>query len=218
MRISIVTHCNKDYNNIADITTPIMLKYARQNGYDFHFSNFSFDDRPSAWHKIPLLFESLNFNDWIVWMDADTLIMDFSYRLEDFIDNNYIAVTGFSHQIETGVFFIKNCAEIRELFLKAYDKEEFINDGGWEQTAVQKVLEENPDLEKRIKKISMDPINLDPNRVNPPGIHPLSRAPGMVKYNESTKPFIIHAGWGLEREKRKEIILKEYIPLIKGIE
>ena len=215
MRISIITHFNESYNNIAKITLPVMAKYAIKNKYGFHFSSFAFDNRPSAWHKIPFLFENLNFNDWIVWMDIDTLIMDFSYKLEDFIDNNYIGVTGFSHQIETGVFFLKNCKDTQELLLKTYQKEEYINDGGWEQTAMQKVLSENQNLENKIKKISMDPINLDPNHANPPGIHPLARAPGIVKYKESKKPFIIHAGWGLERENRKEKILKEYEPLIK---
>lgn len=215
MRISIITHCNKDYNNIADITVPIMAKYARYKGYGFNFSNFRFDDRPSAWHKIPFLFENLNFNDWIVWMDIDTLIVDFSYNLEDFIDDSYIGVTGFSHQIETGVFFLKNCEESKKLLLKTYEKQEYINDGGWEQTAMQEVLKENQELNSKIKKVSMDPINLDPNHINPPGIHPLARAPGIVKFRESKKPFIIHAGWGMERNQRKEVILKEYLPLVK---
>jgi len=215
MKICIATLFDKGYNKIAEITTPNMAQYARKHGYDFLASMRKYDDRPTAWQKIPLIYDLLNSYDWVVWLDIDCLIVDFSYKLEDFIDENYSLILGYSHQIETGVFFIKNADASRKILTKTYNKTEFINDGAWEQTAMKHVLCESKDLDQLTKKISMDPINLDPNFKNPPSIHPLARAPGMIKYWESKKPFIIHAGWGQEGQDRKYSILKYYLEKIK---
>jgi len=215
MKICVATLYDKGYSKIASITTPNMLEYSQKHGYDFVCSMQKFDARPTAWQKITFLKNLINLYDWVLWVDTDILFMDFSYSLEDFIDSDYIGVIGFSHQIETGVFFLKQSQEINELLIKTYQKEEYINDGAWEQAAMKEVLSQNPRLDKMIKKISMDPINLDPNLVNPPSIHPLARAPGMIKYWESKKPFIIHAGWGQEGNDRKYLILKQYLNKVK---
>lgn len=215
MKICIATLFNKGYNKIAEITTPNMSEYARKHGYDFLSSMKKYDDRPTAWQKIPLIYDLLGIYDWVVWLDTDCLIVDFSYKLEDFIDENYSLILGYSHQIETGVFFMKNTEASRQILEMTYNKTQFINDGAWEQTAMKHLLEESQDLNQLTKKIPMDPINLDPNFKNPPSIHPLARAPGMVKYWESKKPFIIHAGWGQEGNDRKYSILKHFLEKVK---
>lgn len=215
MNICIATLFNEDYKKIASITTPNMLEYARAHNYDFISSMRSYDDRPTSWHKIPFIFNLFDTYDWVLWLDTDVLFVDFSYKLEEFIDDSYDSVIGWSHQIEPGVWFIKSSDSMKQLFRLAYDKKEYIHDGGWEQTGLKAVLKERPDIDIRIKKISMNPINLDPNFVNPPTINPLARAPGIIKYQESPRPFIIHAGWGQESNDRKYSILKHYIDKIK---
>ena len=217
MKICIATLYNEGYKSLGNLTVPIMQKYASHHGYDLVVSNNKWipDERPFAWNKLGFLNYLTHGYDWVLWVDVDTLFVDFSYKIEDFIDENFYCVLGFSHQEETGVFLLKNAIESRELMTKAYAKTEFINDGAWEQTAIKHVLYENQKLNLGVKRIGMDPWNVDPNHVNPPGIHPLSRAPGMVKYHESKKPFIIHAGWGQENEGRKHKILSEYIDKIK---
>lgn len=216
MKICIATLFNEDYKKIASITTPNMLEYARKHNYDFVCSMQKYDDRPTSWHKIPFIFNLFNMYDWILWLDTDVLFVDFSYKLEQFIDQDYDSIIGWSHQIEPGVWFIKSSETMRELFTLTYQQDKFIHDGGWEQTGLKAVLSQRKDLDERIKKISMDPINLDPNFINPPTIHPLARAPGIIKYKESEKPFIIHAGWGQEGNDRKYSILKHYLDKVKN--
>jgi hypothetical protein len=191
------------------------MEYAQKHGYDFISSMQKYDERPTSWHKIPFLHNLSKSYDWVLWLDTDVLFVDFSYRLEEFIDENYDSVIGWSHQIEPGVWFIKNSESMRELFDLTYKQEDCIYDGGWEQTGLKAVLKVRKDLDEKIKKISMDPINLDPNYINPPTIHPLARAPGIIKYWESTKPFIIHAGWGQEGNDRKYSILKHFLEKVK---
>ena len=215
MQICIATLFNSDYSKIASITTPNMMAYARHHGYDFISSMQKYDERPCSWHKIPFIFNLLNLYDWILWLDTDVLFVDFSYKLEEFIDEKYDSVIGWSHQIEPGVWFIKKSNAMRELLDLTYKQDKFIHDGGWEQTGLKAVLAERKDLDEKIKKISMDPINLDPNFINPPTIHPLARAPGIIKYNESKKPFIVHAGWGQENNDRKFSILNHYLNKVK---
>ncbi len=69
--------------------------YCEKHGYDFIFTEETLDhSRHPYWQKILLTLKAMENPQyqWVVWIDADTLIMDLSTPLEDFIDkkNNFI--------------------------------------------------------------------------------------------------------------------------------
>ena len=68
-------------------------KYCEKWGYDFYYFDSSFDpSRHPAWSKILAVEKVMQENPqhkWIMWVDADTLIMNFSTPLEFFIDEKY---------------------------------------------------------------------------------------------------------------------------------
>jgi hypothetical protein len=53
------------------------------------FENSPLWDKAGVWAKIPLVIDAFDKDDieWVMWMDFDTLFMNTSRRMEDFIDD-----------------------------------------------------------------------------------------------------------------------------------
>lgn len=84
-------------------------EYCRQHGYDFYAISDAPYDRPGAWSKIPAALTLLSKYDWLVSVDLDTVIVDHSVRLEEFIDPQHDAIFGLDENgINTGIFFVRS--------------------------------------------------------------------------------------------------------------
>lgn len=140
---------NGDHINLLSILNK--QRYAQSNHYDFHLSTIK--SRPSLngpWNKVALIQDALNgtFGEytWVVWMDVDTLIVDFNFILpldryegkdlvmwgqekELFDDGDaHMGTHIFSLQtqcdhfptigLNTGVMFIRNTEWTKDLFEK----------------------------------------------------------------------------------------------------
>ena len=67
-------------------------EYATRYGYDYIVGSKKEDpSRHIYWNKIALLQKVLDetTSEWIVWIDADTLIMNHAIALDSFIDDNF---------------------------------------------------------------------------------------------------------------------------------
>jgi hypothetical protein len=68
---------------------------------------------PIGWSKIELLKRVLLENkdiDWLFWIDADALFMNYNKKLESFVnDKSFFIVGQDCNGINVGTFFIKNC-------------------------------------------------------------------------------------------------------------
>ena len=89
--------------------------YATKHEYDYYCFYDLLDNKiGSTWNKVLAIQKILNTNlyDWIFWMDADTIIIKKSIKLEDYLDDKYdfIAVRDCKccSCLNTGCFFIKN--------------------------------------------------------------------------------------------------------------
>lgn len=107
-----------------------------------------------------------NKHKWILWTDADSLIMNFNIRLEDLIDNKYnLIISRDFNNINSGQFLIK-CNKANKRFLnKVYAYEECIYSGYWEQSAIIIELETNRKYEKTVKIIPQRQINSYPEEL-----------------------------------------------------
>ena len=96
MRIALTTAWNEAYEDIAQVTTPVMHYYALKHGYDFlplrgkfHLdmerdkSLLSYGDRC----KIQIFKDYYNDYDAIAWIDVDTLVTNLGRRLEDILED-----------------------------------------------------------------------------------------------------------------------------------
>ena len=64
-------------SGVLECALPTFRKFAERFGYDVILGNarWSFD-RPAAWAKIPLILDALEKYDFVLWLDADTIILD----------------------------------------------------------------------------------------------------------------------------------------------
>lgn len=119
MNIGLFTHFDENFKDVGNITYPILEKYCERHGYHANLLTKRVSDRFPVWDKIKLIYDNLDKYDWLMYLDADTLITNHTIKLESIIDNNYnfIAandVNGFN----SGVFFIKGKNEWSKNFLE----------------------------------------------------------------------------------------------------
>lgn len=136
-------------------------RYCKQHGYDFILCETYLDpQRPVPWSKIKLLQETLPNYRWVFFSDADSLIMDDSVRLEQFIDNAYnLVICTDVAGLNTGEFFIKNCRWSFKLLRNIYGRSEAIHTATWEQEGLRQVLEMDPKLLRKIKVMPQRTFN-----------------------------------------------------------
>ncbi len=166
-----VNHTFK-YERLGRLAIENRRRYCDQHGYAFVQDVPIAADRPACWAKIPAILAAFERHRWVLWADSDTLVMDRSRRLEDFIDEQYDLIvqshelfyeyiginvaTGLERMpINTGVFLIQATEWSKEFLRRAYDKEQFVSTGEiWngigEQEAMIQLLHEHPEDRSRI--------------------------------------------------------------------
>ena len=135
-----------DYKEAIKIGIDIKRLYCKRYGYDFIYGGETRDpSRPIPWSKIMILLETMKTSSckWIFWTDADSLIMNFDYPLEEWIDENYnLILTKDMNGVNSGQFFIRNCSWSYEFLEAVYSHTELIHHPWWEQQAIAVELEQ----------------------------------------------------------------------------
>jgi len=161
------------YKKIVKYGTKTKEEYCKRHFYDFCNDESVYDtSRPYAWSKIRLIQKCMESNersqgkdsqmyDYIVWMDADTFVMNPEKKLEVFISDlsqgRDILIAQDWHMINSGVMFIKNSEWSRKFLDALWDKTEFLNDNNWEQTAIIDMYDKNIlDCKNHITVLPMD--------------------------------------------------------------
>lgn len=154
MKIALCTlSVGEEYKERTKWTTVNKKSYCAKHGYTFIDDETILDkSRPIPWSKILLLLKYVNDYDYLVWIDADILIMNMEIKLEKFIKQHekFDQICGTDWRMEnTGVWFIKN-SDFNRIFLKAvwenvYDEEEDPNERymNWEQGSFINLLDRN---------------------------------------------------------------------------
>lgn len=97
------------------------LNYSLKHGYAFHCEIIQefLADRNQTWHKISLIKKYLQNYDYVAWIDADAVFINYNIKLEEFIDTNIDLIlpemqmdkrTGLQlTKTSTGFMIWKNC-------------------------------------------------------------------------------------------------------------
>ena len=236
-RILIVTGGDSNIHEVLDFTTPSKIRYAKKHGYDF-MSLRSFKKIPEYnidsglisigfARSIPL-FQMMELYDAIVWFDADSIITNDSYKIEDIIESNHTIYFSFDWPYESknphssfssGNFILQKTPSIDELFgVFLQYSQRFLNDVGSDQTCFNTIYKET-DLRKDFKILDHKYLNSvpkflentktwisDPNRTGP-------MAQNKIVSPWTEDSFIAHLT-GVTNEERIEIINKHFIKYI----
>lgn len=161
MDIALLTLYDEYYAAIGEISSRNKHKYATKHGYSFLCECIPFDmTKPTPWKKIEAIRRYLPNYDYVFWTDADSLIMNDTIRLENFIEDNWdLIVTRDYNNLNTGNFFIRNSNWSLKFLEKVDAQEQFIQHPWWEQAAIIYLIDIDNENEKHINYISQRTIN-----------------------------------------------------------
>lgn len=159
MKIGILSMSDSRYAPVSSITGPVNQRYANEHGYTFWGESLPVekDWAETVWKKIPILRRWLSDFDWLMWIDADAMVMDQEMKLEVIIEHcwkntNLIICRDYRQSgragdtgINCGAFLLRNC-EWSHHFLSVTDdlKPLFIKRRFPEQEAMERVLVDKP--------------------------------------------------------------------------
>jgi hypothetical protein len=100
------------YKETTKWTTQNKINYCAKHNYTFIDDESIYDaSKPIPFSKLLLLKKYLKDFDYLVWIDADILIMNNNITIESFIERykNYDQITGSDWKMQnTGVWIVKN--------------------------------------------------------------------------------------------------------------
>ena len=195
-----------DYKKSVELCTQSQEDYALRHGYTRITDESVYDSKRSfAWSKIPLLQKYLSQYDFLVWMDADVLVMNPEIELEVFISmmkpSSFMFIGHDLNNLNMGVFVIRNCPLAHEFLTDVWNKTEYLHHVWWEQAAVIDLWKNSQKYRPHIDILEHRHINIM-NAFHPeidPKIHWLSG------------DFCIHFA-GIRTRSRLDKLQRQYAP------
>ena len=127
MSTLILTGSDKTMHELLDLTIPSKQKYASKHGYDFmSLRSFppdkqcGFEERHIGFLRAAITFKMLRFYDNVMWIDGDSVVTNFDYKIEDFLkpeacftaSYDWFCYTSFS----AGNFIVQKTKDIENFF------------------------------------------------------------------------------------------------------
>jgi hypothetical protein len=113
------------YKTITQWSRRNKISYCNKHGYTFIQDESVYDQSKTIpWSKIPLILKYIDEYDYIVWVDADMLIMNSAIKIESFIDkySEYDIICGNDWKmINTGFMIIKNSDFSKEFYKAVFN-------------------------------------------------------------------------------------------------
>jgi len=181
---------NVEYGKLSE---EINRTYCNRHGYtyitetDDQYIRTTIGDRAPTWFKPKFILDVFSkFDvDYVLFLDADAVVVDFSQKIEDFIDNEYDVVFtedyGHHSKMNGGVFLIKNTSWTKELMNRWWESAEtfkgsdaqyldlngsdneivgYFKNGLWhDQTCMTLLYDKFDDMKKLIKIIKYHVLN-----------------------------------------------------------
>lgn len=135
MKIGLLEAHNSHYNEIFNLTVGSKIRYCRKHNYEFVVYNFRNLDRTPHWGRVLGIKEHLKRFDWLLYLDTDTLITNFSIRIENEISKKHNIIigrmpdfnTGAATHLSSSALLVRNNAWSFAFLDRWYAKRQFIN-------------------------------------------------------------------------------------------
>jgi hypothetical protein len=167
MTFGIISLHNKDFQPLADITwNQNKVPYAELHGYRHFVKNHDTYQHVIGFEKIFFIREVMYNNpdiEWFWWVGCDTLLTNFTIRLEDRVDNRYhFIIATDCHGINADSFFIRNTNEGRYFINTIADKYDQYKSHYWaEQQVIIDLQEQFKHIIKIVPQRDINSYNYD---------------------------------------------------------
>lgn len=141
----ILTAFNSAYADIGTLCIQSIARYCRQKPGRRFVSHRIPDDyaRPASWKKLELIQQHLPKHDWVLWIDADALIVGSDDFEGLFSEDATLNICEDANGINHGVAAWRNCPEAFAAIQRAIDLyAEFKDDPWYEQRSLMSFLDE----------------------------------------------------------------------------
>jgi hypothetical protein len=127
MKTLILTGSDRSMIDVLDLTLPSKQEYCKKHNYDLlSLRSFAadaecnFNSTQVGFLRAVMAFRQLRFYDNVMWIDADSIITNMEYKIEDFIqgDECFIASYDWMHfnSFSTGNFIVRKTKDTQQLF------------------------------------------------------------------------------------------------------
>jgi hypothetical protein len=128
------------------LALPSFTRYAERHGYEIVVGDGYANGRPPSWGKIPLLQRLLTSYDFVLWIDADALIIDDTVDLETIVPHDAFqafvvtpSVPGAGIAPCCGVWAFRAGMRAQEFLGEVWNQDDLIDHAWWEQAAVMRL-------------------------------------------------------------------------------
>lgn len=135
-----------DYRALLGRSALSFRPYAERWGWDLVLSTEDLaDGRPPSWATVPLLRSLLDEYEWVLWLDADVVVVDLdadiSQEIQDDKDLYVVEHTWLGqYTANCGVVLLRSCDWARAFLDEAWALEEYSEHAWWENAAVLELL------------------------------------------------------------------------------
>ena len=201
MKIALFNTYTADYEELAKLTIANHKEYCDRHGYFYHVIKENCPYMPDfmflRFPHLIKLFQDYDY-DYIHFSGIDTLIMNYTIKIEDWIDKDYHfqlakETSGGYRALNSDVFIVKNSPEGLGILKFIHSKMEIYKHRHWQEQAVMIDYFGHPELRDYIKIMPQQSFNsypwkyYDQNQSGHADIH--KGEPGDFKLGD----FLLHA-------------------------
>lgn len=128
----------RNFDNVASLTWPNHAAYAARHGYTIIDQSHLLDPtRPPAWSKIRAVQSMFDDHkcEWVMWLDADTVVMDSSRRLESILPDtetgiDLVVTTDRRFTANSGAWILRNTDWSQKFLREWWDMRGYVRASG----------------------------------------------------------------------------------------
>lgn len=134
------------HRELLDITRPSFERWAHRQGYDLDLRESSpTPERPASWGKVRVIAERLATHDVVIWLDADTVVVDAGHDMAALVDRRRpLALVAHEYHDQTvpnmGVFALRSTRFARRLVRHLWAMDQYLHHKWWENAALLDLL------------------------------------------------------------------------------
>lgn len=153
----VLTGSDQPMWDVLDATIPSKQAYTKTRGYDLMVvrsfpgdKECMLEERHIGFQRAVLAFKLLRLYNAVMWIDADSVITNYNYKVEDFIkgDECYIASYDWMHynSFSTGNFIVRRTPNTQDLFNLFLKVSRYHLEGiGADQSTFNQIYRDMPD-------------------------------------------------------------------------
>lgn len=132
---------------LLQLSLPVLENYAKLHGYEVAVGDGDAEGRPPSWGKVPFLGSLLTRHEFVLWLDADALILDPSVDIESVVPPDAFQAfvvaelaPGKGRAPSMGVWALRAGKMSQAFLAEVWRQDDLITHRLWEQAAVMRLL------------------------------------------------------------------------------